>query len=156
MKYSTKLSDAVHTMVLIALNEENPLSSDRIAESIATNPSCVRQILSQLKKAGLIESVKGHPLPKLSRPASDITLLEVYKAVDGNKPLLHLDTHTNPDCGTGVNIQLALQDYYDEVQKDAEESMSKIRISDIIDRFIQKVGGNPGPISCDRPNRSKE
>ena len=59
-------------------------------------------------------SVAGHARPSLSKPADQITLLDIYKAVEGEKPLLHLDTHTNPDCGIGINIQLSLQGFYDE------------------------------------------
>ena len=46
MKYSVKLSHAVHILVFIYLSEGLPLSSDKIAESIHTNPGCVRQIMS--------------------------------------------------------------------------------------------------------------
>ena len=88
MKYSTKLSDTVHVMVLIAINQEKSLSSASIA----------------------------HARPSLSKPADQITLLDIYKAVEGDKPLLHLDTHTNPDCGVGINIQLSLQGFYNEIQ----------------------------------------
>ena len=52
-----------------------------------------------------------------------------------------LDTHTNPECGIGVNIQLALQSFYDKVQKDAENSMSFISLSDIIKEFQQRIEG---------------
>ena len=41
MKYSTKLSDTVHVMVLIAINKEKSLSSASIAESVHTNPGFV-------------------------------------------------------------------------------------------------------------------
>ena len=112
MKYSTRLSDAVHILTLIALNESPTLSSGAIAESIHTNPSYVRQFMAKLKKSGLINSYQGQAVPALSRKAEEITLLEIYKAVEGDKPLLHLDTHTNPLCQVGVNIQLALQEYY--------------------------------------------
>ena len=71
----------------------------------------------KLKKAELMTSVAGHARPSLFKPADQITLLDIYKAVEGNKPLLHLDTHTNPDCGTGINIQLSLQGFYNEIQK---------------------------------------
>lgn len=56
MKYSTKLSDTVHVMVLIAINQEKSLSSASIAESIHTNPGFVRQLMLKLKKAGLMTS----------------------------------------------------------------------------------------------------
>ena len=95
MKYSTKLSDTVHVMVLIAINQEKSLSSASIAESVHTNPGFVRQLMLKLKKAGLMTSVAGHARPSLSKPADQITLLDIYKAVEGEKPLLHLDTHTN-------------------------------------------------------------
>ncbi len=53
MKYSTKLSDTVHVMVLIAINQEKSLSSASIAESVHTNPGFVRQLMLKLKKADL-------------------------------------------------------------------------------------------------------
>ena len=63
MKYSTKLSDTVHVMVLIAINQEKSLSSASIAESVHTNPGFVRQLMLKLKKAELMTSVAGHACP---------------------------------------------------------------------------------------------
>ena len=140
MKYSTKLSDAVHIMAFIAIHQEYDLSSTVIADSIQTNPAFVRQIMMKLKKAGLMSSVNGHAKPSLAKPAEEITLLDIYKAVEGNKPLLHLDTHTNPECGVGINIQLALQDYYNEIQKGTETHMSGISLQDIIGLYREKAG----------------
>ena len=139
MKYSTKLSDTVHVMVLIAINQEKSLSSASIAESVHTNPGFVRQLMLKLKKAELMTSVAGHARPSLSKPADQITLLDIYKAVEGDKPLLHLDTHTNPDCGVGINIQLSLQGFYNEIQKAAEEKMNTITLQDIIDTYYQRI-----------------
>lgn len=140
MKYSTKLSDAVHIMAFIAIHQEYDLSSTVIADSIQTNPAFVRQIMMKLKKAGLMSSVNGHAKPSLAKSAEEITLLDIYKAVEGNKPLLHLDTHTNPECGVGINIQLALQEYYNEIQKGTETHMSGISLQDIIRLYREKAG----------------
>ena len=139
MKYSTRVSDAVHILAFIVLDPKGSLSSDSIAESIRTNPGCVRQLMSSLRRAGLLSSVKGHPKPALTRQPSAITLLDIYKAVEGEKPLLHLDTHTNPECGTGIYIQLSLQDSFDQVQAKAEEEMRKITLQDILDRYHEKL-----------------
>ena len=103
MKYSTRLSDAVHILAFIALYPDCDLTSNKLAESIQTNPAYVRQLMSALRKGGLLVSVKGHPRPALAREPEKITLLDVYRAVEGNKPLLHQDIHTNPACGVGVN-----------------------------------------------------
>ena len=139
MKYPTKLSDAVHIMAFIALHPGVNLTSEKIAESIQTNPAYVRQLMSALRKSGLITSVKGHPRPALARESGEITLLDAYRAVEGDKPLLHQDTHTNPACGVGVNIQLAIRDCYDLVQSKAEEAMRGITLREILHRYEEKI-----------------
>ena len=139
MKFSTRDSDAVHILAFIALNRNEALTSQRIAESIRTNPGCVRQLMVSLRRYGIMTSVQGHARPALSRAPADISLLDIYRAVEGEKPLLHLDTHTNPECGVGVNIQLALQDYFDKVQNRAEDEMSRITLQDVLDRYEEKL-----------------
>ena len=66
-------------------------------------------------------------------------MLDIYKAVEGDKPLLHLDTHTNPDCGVGINIQLSLQGFYNEIQKAAEEKMNTITLQDNTFMYLQQI-----------------
>ena len=59
MKYPTRLSDAVHILAFIALYPNCDLTSNKLAESIQTNPAYVRQLMSALRKGGLLVSVKG-------------------------------------------------------------------------------------------------
>ena len=139
MKYSTRLSDAVHILAFIALYPDCDLTSNKLAESVQTNPAYVRQLMSALRKGGLLVSVKGHPRPALAREPEKITLLDAYRAVEGNKPLLHQDIHTNPACGVGVNIQLALRDCYGLVQDRAEEAMRSITLQEILERYTEKL-----------------
>ena len=139
MKYPTRLSDAVHILAFIALYPDCDLTSNKLAESVQTNPAYVRQLMSALRKGGLLVSVKGHPRPALAREPGKITLLDAYRAVEGNKPLLHQDIHTNPACGVGVNIQLVLRDCYDLVQARAEEAMRSITLQEILDHYTEKI-----------------
>ena len=139
MKYSKRLSDAVHILVFIHQSSSSTVSSSEIAVSIQTNPSYVRQIMAQLKAAGLISSSRGQATPELGKVPEKTSLLEIYKAVEKEKPLLHLDTHTNPECGVGVNIQLALADYYRQIQNDVENSMRNITLQDIINSYLERI-----------------
>lgn len=139
MKYPTRLSDAVHILAFIALYPDCDLTSNKLAESVQTNPAYVRQLMSALRKGGLLVSVKGHPRPALAREPEKITLLDAYRAVEGNKPLLHQDIHTNPACGVGVNIQLVLRDCYDLVQARSEEAMRSITLQEILERYTEKL-----------------
>lgn len=76
---------------------------------------------------------------QICRYPEKTSLLEIYKAVEKEKPLLHLDTHTNPECGVGVNIQLALADYYRQIQNDVENSMRNITLQDIINSYLERI-----------------
>ena len=49
MKYPTRLSDAVHILTFIALNPDCDLTSNKLAESVQTNPAYVRQLMSALR-----------------------------------------------------------------------------------------------------------
>ena len=139
MKYSTKLSDALHILAFLSMGAGQRITSAKIAESVKTNPAYIRQLMSALKKGGLISSDRGQANAALTRTADQITMLDIYRAVEGEKPLLHLDIHTNPECGVGVNIQLAIGDFYREVQDAAEQKMRKITLKDIIERYYEKA-----------------
>ena len=139
MKYSTKLSDTIHLLVFLYLAEGDRITSAKIAESVKTNPAYIRQLMSALKKGGLISSDRGQANAALTRTADQITMLDIYRAVEGEKPLLHLDTHTNPECGVGIHIQLSLRDYFDQVQRTAEEEMEKITLQEILERYQEKL-----------------
>ena len=139
MKYSTRLSDAAHLLLFIHLNPKDDLSSTAIAESIQTNPAYVRQLMASLKRVGILSGTRGMAAPALTRSPAEISLLDVYRAVEGDKPLLHQDTHTNPDCGVGVNIQFVLRDCFDCVQRAAEEEMHRITLQNILDQYHQKL-----------------
>ena len=69
MKYSTKLSDTVHVMVLIAINQEKSLSSASIAESVHTNPGFVRQLMLYVNYSAteLPEHLKSGGIPPFFR-----------------------------------------------------------------------------------------
>lgn len=140
MAYSTRLSDALHLLVFVEEHQGDDLSSTAIARSLACNPASVRQMMGNLRRAGFIESVVGHPRPSLSRPPQAITMLDVYRAVEGDKPLLHLDTHTNPACGVGVNVQLVIGQRFSEVQQIAEAAMESITLAQIIEQYRGLVG----------------
>ena len=132
MKYSHKLSDAIHILAYVEIYQDGDLSSQSIAGSIESNASLVRRLMSLLVKADLLESRPGTIAPKLARPAEQISVLDVYQALDTDQQLLHIDEKTNPQCLVGANIQSALIDAYDQVQKAAEDQMAQIKLAGII------------------------
>lgn len=131
MRYSYKLSDALHIMTYIDLYPDGDLSSAAIANSIEANPSVVRGTMARLKKAGLLNNQPGVAKASLARPAEEISMLEVYQAVADNTDLLHVDPHTNPKCPVGANIQATLEEKYELIQQAAETQMAQISLASI-------------------------
>lgn len=139
MRYSTRLSDALHILMLIQFSGESALTSKVIANSVYTNPSYIRTLMAKMKAAGLITSSQGSAGALLARPAEDISMLDVYRALEGNKPLLHLDTHVNPRCESGVFIQLAVQDAYNDIQNALESKMAAVSLALLGQMFQEQL-----------------
>lgn len=82
MNRDTRLSDVLHVLLHLAHAPE-PVTSERLAKSIGTNPAVFRRTMAGLRKAGYVQSGRGHGGGwTLARPLSEITLLDVYNALD--------------------------------------------------------------------------
>lgn len=136
MKYSHKLSDAVHILAFVHIYAGGDLSSAAIAASVEANQSMVRQLMAKLVKGGLLNTRPGKVEPSLAKAPEEITLLDIYRAVEDNRDLLHIDEKTNPLCIVGGNIQDTLNSVYASVQQDAEASMAKHTLAQIISDIL--------------------
>lgn len=133
MRYSHRLSDAVHILAYIDIYHDSDLSSTAIAASVESNPALVRRLMVALRRAGLLATQQGTATPRLARQPAKISLLDVYRAVEEEGNLLHVDDKTNPKCVVGGNIQETLRVAYDEVQRAAEAQMAQITLASLVD-----------------------
>lgn len=137
--YSTKLSVSIHILCLIARNDKVPLTSQRIAGSIGTNPALVRRLTNLLKKAGLIFSRPGVGIVGLKKAADQITLLEIFQTVEPEQRLFDMHTNTNENCFVGANIGRSLTGIYEELQESFEKRLNEFYLSDIL-QSMEKAG----------------
>lgn len=133
MRYSHRLSDAIHILAYIDIYHDSDLSSTAIAASVESNPALVRRLMVALRRAGLLATQQGTATPRLARQPAKISLLDVYQAVEEEGNLLHVDDKTNPKCVVGGNIQETLRVAYDEVQRAAETQMAQITLASLVD-----------------------
>lgn len=135
MKYSHKLSDAVHILAYVDIYADGDLSSRAIAASIEANQSMVRAMISKLSKAGLLNSRPGKAGLTLAKETANISLLDIYRAIEDHQNFLHVDEKTNPACIVGGNIQEVLNETYQQIQTDTEKSMASHSLKEIIDKI---------------------
>ncbi len=84
LKISDAASLAFHAVVYLAANEDRLISTGEMAETLKVSENHLSKVLQRLTRAGLVRSIRG---PKggylLKRSAQNITLLEVYEAIEG-------------------------------------------------------------------------
>lgn len=129
----TKFSSAIHSLILIA-ESESPLTSEQIANSVGTNASYIRKVIGLLKKQGLIESHRGISGFTLKPKPEDLTLLQIYQAVnEENRPCL-FDLHQNPNdkCVVGRYIKPILTDMFAEMENAFADALAGKTLADCI------------------------
>lgn len=128
---NSRFAVAVHILTLIARGGGQPVSSEYIAGSVNTNASLVRRLLSQLTRAGLTTSQMGAGGGALlARPADQVTLGDVYRALDeGEIFALHRE-RPNPACPVGRNIQSVLETRFHAATKALEQELDRTTIAD--------------------------
>jgi len=143
MRPSSRLTVAVHVLTLLAhgAGGEAPLTSGFIASSVNTNPVVVRRLLALLRQAGLVRS-QGGPGGGwvLLRPASRITLRNVYRAVEGEELFPLHARSPNPRCPVGRTIQAALSGHYREARLAVERDLSRTTVAALVEEVRALAG----------------
>lgn len=133
MAVNTQFSIAVHLMAGLAYCGGQDTTSANLAMSVNTSPSFVRRILSKLSKAGLVETATGKSGSCwLGREAKQITLLDIYEAVDAPKAFsIHHYAEQKP-CPVSCHIKTALEKALTKTQKAMEVGLAKVTLADIL------------------------
>lgn len=144
MQISSRFTIATHMLILMATGDkEQKLTSDFMASSVGVNPVIIRKTLSQLKKSELISVARGTGGAEIIKPLEDITLLDVYQAVDSlgkTGQLFSFHDNPNPKCEVGRNIHNVLDQKLVEVQLAMEAQLQKTTLADVVadaDHYIQ-------------------
>jgi len=84
LRVSEAASLALHTAALLAARDDEILSAHEIAGELGVSQAHLAKVMQRLGHVGLVSAVRG---PKggfrLERPADEVTLLEVYEAIEG-------------------------------------------------------------------------
>ena len=140
MQISSRFTVAVHTLLVIHTFKDQKTTSDFIAASVQVNPVIIRRTLLSLKAAGMVEVRAGSGGATIVRDLSDITLYDVYRAVecvDGD--LFHFHENPNPACPVGRNIHAVLDCHLADAQRAMENELKKVTLLDITRELQTKL-----------------
>ena len=141
MKISSRFTVAVHILALVKVEQSQPLTSSWIASSVNTNV-VIRRLVGKLKQANLIETQQGSGGIQLRKPLTDITLLDVYQAVEvvDEGELFQMHEDTNVNCVVGANIQSVLEIILLRAQDAMEGVLANVTMDDIVTDILQRNG----------------
>lgn len=135
MQISSRFTIAVHVLICIeTFKNDYKVTSDFLASSVNVNPVAIRRLLQQLKKAGLINVRRGSGGADIKKPIEEITLLDVYNAVEcvEEGKLFHFHESPNRLCPVGRNIHTLLDSRLEDIQKAMEREMRSVSIQEIM------------------------
>ena len=124
-----KTEYAIKALWELAQHTDNLTTSKEIAQRQDIPPKYLPQIIASLSQAGLLTSIRGYGGGlKLSRPAAEITLLQVIEAIQGKPKLFecqlgHIDCIHQPQC--------QLKSVYNKAQDALENVFNQTRLCDV-------------------------
>lgn len=135
MQISMKCSVAVHCLLFIwEARGKVRVTSTLLAQSTGCNPVVIRNILSALKKAGLITVPRGQGGAELCRDPAQITLHEIYAALepDGLSSLIGIHPCDGRACPVAQNIRRVLRRPYHQIEDAIAKTMDGITLASMI------------------------
>lgn len=138
MQISMRCSVAVHCLIFIyEAKGIVRVTSNLLAESTGSNPVVIRNILSALKRAGIITIPRGTGGAQLCADPSKITLYQIYAALEPNgiTSLIGIHSCEGRLCPVAQNIHKVLQMPYQKIENAVKETMEGITLQSMIDDF---------------------
>lgn len=137
---------AIHLMGYLAYKEgrETLVTSDELAQTIRQNPVVVRRLIGKLKEAGLVNTIRGKNGGfRLNRPASEIDLLSVFTAIEGDHPDVFSLTHMNKRAGCSpiaCTIQHTLNEILQQSLQEMKQNLAGHSIDSVLDASLVRLG----------------
>lgn len=133
MQISSRFTIGVHILLCIAYFKNEKTTSAFIAESVKVNPVVIRRTLGMLKAAGLVKVEAGVGGAALTKDPSEITLLDVFDAVDAvDDQLFSFHEQPNPSCPVGRNIHAVLDEKLVSAQNAMRADLAKTTIAELL------------------------
>jgi Rrf2 family protein len=138
---SSRVAVAVHILAYLAWKRDEPSTSEKIAGSVNTNPVVVRRIMGSLRDAGLVQAQPGAGGGSmLVREPGEITLLDVYRAVEDGDDLFAMHAEPCQHCGIGSNIRDVLKGIFCRAHDAMQGVLAEVTIGDVFAELHARTG----------------
>lgn len=142
MRINTQCSIALHCLVLIAeYQDTKKVTSELLAKSTGCNAAAIRSILNSLQKAGILRIARGVGGAYLSCEPSELTVWNVYHALEpeGLEHFIGFHPHPSEECPVGKNIHSVLKGAYQQISDSVQASMTGITLARLLKDYRESL-----------------
>ena len=127
------MASAVHIMSFVAYIGDEGTTSEAVAKSLDTNPVVVRKILKLLERKGLVSLRPGrHGGVVLRRPASRITLGQIYRAVESENGVFAMRGQVHKRCPVAGLMKQKLGPIFEAANDAVEQALNKTNLAELM------------------------
>lgn len=135
MQITSKFTAAVHILTCIEVfGGEMRVTSDFLSGSTGVNAVIVRNVLGQLREAGIVETRQGSGGAHIAKPTGEITLYDIYRAIECTDDTGLFRFHENPNakCPVGRNIHKVMDSRLEAAQAALENELKLTTLAEIV------------------------
>ncbi len=124
---------AVHIMAGLGYRGSNETTSAHLASSVNTSASFVRRTVAKLAKAKLVKTTRGiNGHCRLARPAREISLLDIYRAVEPPKVFAVHDYKPQRSCIVSCKFKETLEATLAKSQRAMERTLAETSLASFL------------------------
>ena len=147
----TKYASRIMLDLGLFASEDHPRTFAEIAQSQKLSPHFVSTIAVQLKRAGLIKSIRGpHGGIILARDPADLRLLEVIEAVRGPFAVMPCLARPTPNCPEIATCPV--YDMWAEINQRIGAVLNDYTLADV----LQKIKAKAAKAKAAKPTKAKK
>ena len=125
--------------------QAGPVTSEVLARAMNTNPVVVRRIMAGLRDQGYVRSEKGHGGGwRLGRDLSEVTLRDIYIALDSPSLLALGNRADAPGCLVEQAVNAALARTFDEAEALLLSRFAEVTLADLSADFHARLAARGG------------
>lgn len=143
MAGNSRLATAIHVAGMLSFAEQMPLTSEAIAQSCNTNAVVIRRIIGLLTRHGLVTVKMGTGGgARLTKNPSDITLAEIYEALEEKEIFDVPQFNENFHCEVGKIVRPVLADVLRQAEQGLIEKLNNITLAEVIEKIKVRMHEN--------------
>jgi Rrf2 family protein len=133
MAANTRMATAIQILCVIAYKGPDGTNSEIISRSLRTNPVVVRRLMKCLQHHGLVEIHPGKDGGvQLARAPDQITLDEIYKAVETDTEVFALRPRGDPRCPVDTKMKGLLGPIFGAANNAVEATLKQTTLGSLV------------------------